>query len=383
MPFVSADIMPSIIKDAFTKLFGGSYPEVYVQRTIIWILFFAIYYFASSFVFIDKATVATQPKKFSGVRTIVAVVLAVITAIGIPDPWLAAIFNVWGWAGGLIIILTPVLGIMFLAHMAFPQNRFGDGFRAVIFLISIVLLYQIITVLDTFANQPPGFSLSDFTQLIIFIFFIMAVINAFRAMFGTRTVYPENQPQRDTGWNYNLGDAAGVNPPQAPNYVPGPNLHPQQGQPPVQPPPVQPPQPPYPAHLRQVLANISANLQQYSTAVNQFRQEGLTIVNVNYHATRTPPACPAVTVNHWNAYNAAAAQVNALDNTINGLFQNLNADPGFPNFNDPQDVARLNALIQIRGQYLNIVSTFIGHFQTAFATNQAAFPVAALPAIPP
>lgn len=89
----------------------------------------------------------------------------------------------------------------------------------------MVLVGAIASNLGAFAGQPPGFSLNDLAGIVIFFFFIMAIVNGVRALFGTR------EGGNDAHRNYNLGEgvpggpgAGQVPPPQPPQPPPQPGL---------------------------------------------------------------------------------------------------------------------------------------------------------------
>jgi hypothetical protein len=214
IPAVAADILPPMARDILTGLFSGL-PELWVQRFIIWILFLCVFFFASSFIFVDKV----DKKKFHGVRITISVVLALISALAMPDAIVSGIFYSFGWATGIFALLVPILGIMYVAHQVFPQNRFGDGFRAIAFLLGMLLTMAIADSLGSFAYQPPGFSLTDLAGIVVLIFFIMAIVNGVRALFGTREKYPEGTVP-DAQWN--MGSDGIPNQPQQVRMVDAP-----------------------------------------------------------------------------------------------------------------------------------------------------------------
>jgi len=203
MPIALADLLPHIVQDTFRELFDGL-PQSYNQRAILGLLFFALFYYALSFVIKSKDTGYSKATTFKGAKIIMAVVLAMITAIGMPRSMLDLIYMSWGWIGGILLVILPIVLFMVIAHKVFgnpdlfdQQSGFPNGLRAIWYLLGIAFISQAMYMLP-WDGSYYGMSLRDVGELAIFGFFVMAVIYGIKAFRG-RPGPDDGADRRDGG----------------------------------------------------------------------------------------------------------------------------------------------------------------------------------------
>ncbi|MBU1975857.1 MAG: hypothetical protein KKG59_05625 [Nanoarchaeota archaeon] len=178
IPSVSANIMPHFVSETLQKIFGNGFNEVWSKRSLIGLLLFSVFYFASTAIFKDKGKVG-----FKGVRITVSFVLAIISSISMPEPILLMIFQSLGSVTGVLLFVFPLVGFFFIAHKLFGGDEpFNHAVRALWYLLGIVF----VSFIAKGVPWPPGsdMTVGDVGEIMIFIFFIMAIVSGARAIFG-------------------------------------------------------------------------------------------------------------------------------------------------------------------------------------------------------
>lgn len=156
-----------------------------------------------------------------------------------PDEWVLTLFTVWNGMIGIILVVVPLIGVVYIVHNVFDQPRRLDYMlKAVFYYILAAAIYRL-WVTSTTAGGPiasiGGFQ--DAAELAYMVCLLIMFINIFRAIVG-------GPNEQGPGPQAAPGHAPGHAPPQAPGQHP---QHPgQQPQPPGQQPqpPGQPPGPP-------------------------------------------------------------------------------------------------------------------------------------------
>ncbi len=165
----SALLIPETVKETLKWIFMET-KEVYIYRTLLWILLFAIFFFGA------KHTAFRESPRIGGT---IAAVLALIGSILAPEELLMVVFTVYGFLTPILLIGIPIAGILYIAHGA-PDTTFGYGLRAAIFAVACYLFSVIDTTIKKIPNMPEaigGIKLTDITEIAIFVFLILMVWN--------------------------------------------------------------------------------------------------------------------------------------------------------------------------------------------------------------
>lgn len=124
---------PLLAPDIITNIAGGNQPYLFWAKFLLWVLLFAIFFFLTQkYLFEDKKNIAVT----------ISAVIALISVIAIPTKLLTMIFEMYGFAGALIMYGGPLVAIgFFAAAINFPNNRRAEYFiKAILFFIIAALV---------------------------------------------------------------------------------------------------------------------------------------------------------------------------------------------------------------------------------------------------
>lgn len=169
----SAIQVPEVVTDTLRDVFT-SVPEEWVIRFAYWIILFTILYFVTSkFVFKEKGST-------SG---ILAFTVSLIAAISTPATLLNLIFSTYAWLGGILLLLAPILGVVYLVKK-FTDTWYSHLLKMVIFLIAAGLFGYLATSVDiTFLGNNAIVGVTTFAWIgsVVFVFAAIFQFMAFLA----------------------------------------------------------------------------------------------------------------------------------------------------------------------------------------------------------
>ena len=180
IPFTSALLMPSIVNDTLRRVFSGGIPEDYVLRMLITLLIFLVFYWGAAGLFTKGR--GFGEKKTNMFRWTIALVIALIVGLFTP----ITLLHTYKTILLLSIPLLATAGILVLAHKA-AKSKHNEGYVGAALLY--LLLITIISITAAKAHEfgimeyrlMTGFSFIDMFELIIFITFILMVVNFIKA----------------------------------------------------------------------------------------------------------------------------------------------------------------------------------------------------------
>jgi Trp operon repressor len=139
------------------KLIGGDTAAIFWAKFLVWLLLFAVLFFGAGKVFPDNNRIAV----------IVALVIALMGALLIPNSILINIFQTYGLVAGIVIWAIPLVAGMYIAHKV--ENPFA---RALIYGLAAWILFSInktVVKSQGFANTNfPFFGLLLAVVIILF-----------------------------------------------------------------------------------------------------------------------------------------------------------------------------------------------------------------------
>jgi hypothetical protein len=134
IPSVAAFAMPQVVVDFAKWIFGpNSLQEAWSGKAVIAIAIFCVFLIATQAIF----------PKAGASRVMIALMFAIISAVGMPDAWVRLIITEWGAVFAILCALGPVVGILYLNWMM--KQQFGESRAAHIItgfmcLVAIMLL---------------------------------------------------------------------------------------------------------------------------------------------------------------------------------------------------------------------------------------------------
>lgn len=194
LPDVHADFIPGPFKELAISLFT-KVPDTVTERSILAIIFGILCYFGCSFFIRDKS----DPKRFEFLRIALAVVLGVMTAIGVPEFFLQLIFGIdkahgglWGSVGGLLVVFTPII-VLILFATKLPSDGPASLGRVLVLSMAVVIIsvLQSVDNVHSFVNGSGlgSFKISDmllFVQLGLLFWVGIELRKVFQGMGGDR-----------------------------------------------------------------------------------------------------------------------------------------------------------------------------------------------------
>ncbi|MFH1072515.1 MAG: hypothetical protein V1743_03745 [Nanoarchaeota archaeon] len=177
MPAVHADIIPEFLKNILKQLFAGNlFQQEWAGRSIFALLVFTMLFWAAGFIF----------KNAGGVRFTVALILSIISGIGVPKAFISTMLTTYGFVSGIIVILLPIFALFYLQRF-FPDTRMGQLGRIAMYLLIFVLLTYVANTLALDSSlikfsSKYSFKFKDafaIVQLVIFLMIMRAVLKLF------------------------------------------------------------------------------------------------------------------------------------------------------------------------------------------------------------
>jgi len=185
IPSVHADLMPPIISNTFRQWFGSGVPDDYVLRSLITLLIFLIFYWAGGALF-KKGSHGFGDSKMNMFRWTIALIIALIVGLFTPMTLLQTYKTIFL----LAVPLLGTIGILVLGHKAAKQGT-SEGYlaAAILYLFILVVISLTLAKASSFGitdyKLAAGFSFIDMLEILIFVFFILMVVNFFKA-FGIK-----------------------------------------------------------------------------------------------------------------------------------------------------------------------------------------------------
>ncbi len=152
--------LPELI--TMEKLLGHDPAATFWAKFLIWLVFFAVFYFGASMVF----------KQNTRVAVIVALVFSLISALMIPSDIISSIFQTYGFLAAVIFWAVPVIAGFALAHQV--KHRL---IKAFIYALAAWVLFSInvtIVTTDIVSVSFPYFGLLFAVVLILFLWNLFA-----------------------------------------------------------------------------------------------------------------------------------------------------------------------------------------------------------------
>ena len=180
------------ITDVITldKLVDNNQPAaLFWAKFLIWLLLFSVIYFGATFVFTGRNRIAT----------VVALVIAIMGAVTIPNTVIIGIFQTYSLAAGFLVWFVPVAAGLYVAHKI--ENRM---LKAVFYLLLMIILINIDSSLSTAVSKAGGtisIGAYEYFKLLFAVVFIAFIWNLVAA-FGVGR-------QEAAGWLGGIGERIG------------------------------------------------------------------------------------------------------------------------------------------------------------------------------
>ncbi|MFH1174107.1 MAG: hypothetical protein V1725_03185 [archaeon] len=181
LPFVFAWQLPGIVGDVFKSIFLNV-PETYVLKSIYAIMVFSLLYFVASMLF----------KNQKGVATTISLGIAFGSAVLLPDDFLNLIFSTYTIVIGILMVLAPVVGFLWLAHNLKTWIKghpaMVNGMLAIAYFLAAYILGMMSGMMDQLEKLIPGFkdmSISGIISIIVVVFIILGFWHIIK-MFANR-----------------------------------------------------------------------------------------------------------------------------------------------------------------------------------------------------
>lgn len=165
--------LPDLI--TLESLIGEEPAALFWAKFLVWLLLFAVVYFGAGFVFKDNKRIAV----------VVALVIALMGTLLMPQSILINIFQTYGLIAGIIIWIIPVAAGMYIAH------KVDQPFlRALIYGLAIWVLISInktVVIEQGIGNTTfPFFSLLLVVVIILFLVNLVSMFGGQGAVDGAR-----------------------------------------------------------------------------------------------------------------------------------------------------------------------------------------------------
>ncbi|MBN1385457.1 hypothetical protein JW968_00590 [Candidatus Woesearchaeota archaeon] len=178
------DVLNTQVGFLFYNFNLGDRMYLFYIKFCLWIIIFSILFYAGGFVFRDSG----RRQRNRGIRVTLAIVIALISAIAIPDEMVRPIVESYGIVAIALLVGMPLFGIVYFNHVVLPrQGGAFHGFRAAIYYILALLITNIVEGVrsaELFAWVDDLYfwgSLARDICLILMIFYLIAAIaSAFR-----------------------------------------------------------------------------------------------------------------------------------------------------------------------------------------------------------
>ncbi|MFT4283003.1 MAG: hypothetical protein ACMXX6_01110 [Candidatus Woesearchaeota archaeon] len=207
LPIVSANDglpIPDFILELIRIVWSGD-PSVVYLRFVIFIGVFTIFY-----AILQKTIFGKGQTNRGGVSIALAIVLALIATITMPQTVVELIFNMYSGIFGLILLFGPVLYLLYFVYKEIPGDSRGGHLIRVLVLLIITALLTSRSLLNNFEFLRE-FGADQYIILIGSIIFILAIIELVRAFSGGGSDRFSGSTSAGYG-NYDNASSKGTNP---------------------------------------------------------------------------------------------------------------------------------------------------------------------------
>ena len=156
------------------KLIANDALALFYAKFLIWVLLFAVLYFGAGFVFPEQKRI----------RIVVALVIALMGTLLIPNVIIINIFQTYSLAAGLAVWFVPVVIGLYLAYKI--ENR---AIKVVFYLLLTIILLNIdktINIAYRTQGNAGGAEWYEFFRLLLFVVVVAFIWNLGAMVFGGR-----------------------------------------------------------------------------------------------------------------------------------------------------------------------------------------------------